>query len=435
MSSAYLHLVPDPDDERPPGEGPVLGPQPTPDTEPEDAQEETTDATEAEEAYEDEEPSPRAFAFPDLTPYYDVRPLKQLGPLAVTVVRRSQPPLKRALAHTARASCAGLVCLCQGLVCLCRGLRILLVLLLAWLSGRIGERGSIPARLGGAACVAYALATLPAQHPAAPYAMAAGFLLLVIAAGTGRISEPGTKKNGKKIGEKGKTSQKEKESEKGKGGVTRGKGDPTPALAAEENPGEGNSQPSGKTGFLDRLMGRANAPQPRTAVDFAKRAGTAGQPPGGTSGDDPSEAPAEPPLTALIRREIGADNGVHLADLRPAMRQALPGLSSASDKELRRVLKEAGWDPSRTFRARGRAGRAGVHRSQLPPLPSPGGIQEDPEDHSPGGEECPRPANSPGLSARAKSGEEWSDEDRARGYRVVSDPKYGPAYSRVEHHR
>ncbi|MFF4146961.1 GIY-YIG nuclease family protein [Streptomyces sp. NPDC001698] len=73
----------------------------------------------------------------------------------------------------------------------------------------------------------------------------------------------------------------------------------------------------------------------------------------------------ETPLTALIRELVGDDNGFHLQDLRPAMRKHLPGMANATDEELRQVVIDAGFNPSRKFRARGIAGRIGVHRDDI----------------------------------------------------------------------
>lgn len=132
--------------------------------------------------------------------------------------------------------------------------------------------------------------------------------------------------------------------------------------------------------------------------------------------EDPRDTLTEPPLTALIRREIGDDNGVHLADLRPAMREYLPGLAQATDEQLRRVLVEAGFDPSRKFRARGSAGRAGVHRDQLPPLFSPTPSQGRPTPHSPPPEDHPSPAEiSAPESTGEQSGEPFSSQVGSSG--------------------
>ncbi|MEV6565905.1 hypothetical protein [Streptomyces kronopolitis] len=439
MGRAHLFAVPDPDDEQSPGErlAAVLQPDPAPElqTQPDadrlDDTEKADDVDEPDidEEVEDagEEPRRRAFTLPDLSPYYDVRPLKELGPLAVEAGRHGGPPLRRALARAGHAlACAGLAAL-VGFLCLCHGLRLLLVLLIAWLSGQTGKRGSIPARFGIAAGAAYVLATAPAQHPAVPYAMAAAFLLLLIAAGTGRIPEPGSKKTGKKAGEKGKKDDGET-GEKGKRGNV-----PEKAPAAGEGAEKEEPKDAARGGILGRLARLANSGEKNLAVDLTTSPVEAADGSPAEAGDQCSEAaqetPAEPPLTALLRREIGAENGVHLADLRPAMRAALPGLSSATNKELREVLEKAGWNPSKTFRARGRAGRAGVHRNQLPPLPSPGDPQEGAVNHSPHPGDRPRPAN----SSEAERGGERGGERLGKRLRIMKDPERGPAGWKVEH--
>ena len=97
MSAAHLHAVPDPEPGEEPGECPAPSPAPAgpvdldaPDTEVDDGQ-------------EDAEPIPRGFKMPDLRPYYDVRPLAELGPLAVEAGKRSGPPLWRLTCWTGRA--------------------------------------------------------------------------------------------------------------------------------------------------------------------------------------------------------------------------------------------------------------------------------------------------------------------------------------------
>lgn len=447
---AHLYPVPDPDDEQSPGEGLVPVPQPAPAPVPqlgpelEDADQgddvdqaaEPDDAEDGEEFEEDEEPRRRALVIPDLSPYYDVRSLKELGPLVVAAGRGSGPPLGRAFDCGGHAllrvlTRAGHVVI-VGALCLGRGWYMLLVLLVAWLSGQVGERGSVAARLGIAAAVGYVLATAPAQHPAVPYAMAAGFLLLVIAAGTGRIPEPGSKKKGKKAGEKGKKTDKET-TPKGTGG--KAKSGSAPGKAAAEGEGVEKEKPKNapRGGFLGRFARRASGAEQAPAADLTKRPAEAVGDSAGEADADAAETasriPAEPPLTALLRREIGTENGVHLVDLRPVMRAALPGLSSATDKELRHVLEEAGWDPSKKFRARGHAGRAGVHRNQLPPLPSPGDPQGPPVNHSPPSGDRPRPAN----SSEAESGGEEGGERPEGGCRIVPAPERGPAAWKVEH--
>lgn len=80
--------------------------------------------------------------------------------------------------------------------------------------------------------------------------------------------------------------------------------------------------------------------------------------------------PGEPPFIALLRAEIGTEKGIHLRDLYPAMRKRLDGLADAPDERLRQVLTDHGISTRRSIRARGVAGRTGVPRSALPPLPS-----------------------------------------------------------------
>lgn len=91
----------------------------------------------------------------------------------------------------------------------------------------------------------------------------------------------------------------------------------------------------------------------------------------GTADETPLEVPAEPPVVALLRALIGDDEGVHLGELYPAMRERLEGLAEAPDQQLRQVLTDHRLEVARTVRSRGVAGRSGIRRSALPPLPSP----------------------------------------------------------------
>lgn len=321
MSAAHPHAVPEPDPDEEPG--------------PE----------------EPAEPPPAGrgvMSMPDLRPYYDVRLLADLAPHAATA---------------GRAMTRG----CHRLLCtIGRGLRILSGLTAAWLSGKIGKRGSALARLGIAAAAVYGTARLAFSHPAGPWVAAGALLGVALLAGLGRL--PGLDNPAPK----------------------------TPTKPA----------PDGRRSGLIARFARTRKATPETPAA------------------DPPATLAEPPLTALIRELTGDDNGVHLAVLRPVMRERLPGLSGASDKALSDLLREAGFDPSRTFRAGGVAGRAGVHRSQLPPL-SP----ETPPGHSPHHSPPVRPANSP----RAESGGKEAGERSARGIRYVRDPELGPDAWRIEH--
>ncbi|WP_431999306.1 hypothetical protein [Streptomyces sioyaensis] len=90
-----------------------------------------------------------------------------------------------------------------------------------------------------------------------------------------------------------------------------------------------------------------------------------------TTPDTSPETPAEHPVVALVRALIGDDEGVHLSELYPAMRQRLEGFSEATDEHLLQVLTDHSLEKARTVRSRGVAGRSGIRRSALPPLPSP----------------------------------------------------------------
>ncbi|MFI6986054.1 hypothetical protein ACIBSV_46880 [Embleya sp. NPDC050154] len=244
-----------------------------------------------------------------------------------------------------------------------RGLRTLLALAGAWLSGRIG-RGSALARIGIALAVVYGIGRTAASHPAGPWVAGGGLLVVVLLAGLGRL----------------------------------------PGLDFPK-PAKQSAPAKQRAGLAARFVGRRKV---------APAAPAAGLP----------EVPSEPPLTALIRELIGDDNGVHLATLRPAMRERIPGLSAAPDKALSDLLRKAGYDPARKFRAGGREGLAGVHRSQLPPL-SPAGAHgplSTPGDH-------PRPADSPG----AESPGEGAGERSSRRVRYVRDPELGSNAWRIEH--
>ncbi|WP_434593359.1 hypothetical protein [Streptomyces sp. A5-4] len=418
MSAAHLHAVPDPepDEEPSPEEWPapvpaVVAPPAPAGDEPEDP---TADdvAEDDDEDLDDEEPGEQPGSWiPDLRPYYDVRPLAELGPLAVEAGRTAGPPLLRGLRRGSRWTLIGLgrlvVTLARMSAWYWSGLRVLLALLLGWLSGSYGKRGSVGARLCGAGFAAYGTVSTAATFPIAPWVIGGALLASVVLAATGRITLPKSKPAKKE--EKGEKKATGKAAEQKTGKPTVGKveveKEDAPALA--------------RGGLLTRFTRRAKA----SAVTPEDGSPDASDEAGEEAPEEAEGTPEEDPLTALIREQIGTENGVHLQDLRPAMREALPGLSEATDEELRQALTGAGWDPSRKFRARGAAGRAGVHRNQLPPRLSPGsGPGPLSEPLSTAGDR-PRPAN----SSEAESGGEWTEEDLERGWRYVQDHKRGPA--------
>ncbi|QKW06980.1 hypothetical protein HUT18_11790 [Streptomyces sp. NA04227] len=406
--------------------------QPELDDEPELADDEDQDDV----GEEDPEQRRRALALPDLSPYYDVRPLKELGPLAVAAGRRGGPPLLRGLA---RAGHGAII----GVLCLLRGGRLLLVLLYAWATGSIGKGGSIPARLGITAAFGYVLATAPAQHPAAPGAVAAALFLLLIAAGTGRIPEPGGKKKGNKAGEKsekvtGEKGQKiRKPGEKPKGGDN-----PEEAPAKVEKASKENSKDTPSGGVLGRLKRLGKTHETTSAADLAKAPESSPEGPA----DDPAEestegadekstegadeTPAGPSRNDVIHalhRLVGEGRGVLLTTLRQH-------LSLADTRAVRRVLGEAHIAIRTGVRAEAGNG-PGVHRDDFPPLPP---TQGSPQGSGVvAGESANANANNatnaPEEGAHTPD-DVWTGEEIAKGYRYVQDTERGPSAWKIEHH-
>ncbi|MFF5668851.1 hypothetical protein ACFY8S_01725 [Streptomyces hygroscopicus] len=394
---AALHLVPDPDDE----------PTPPPDTAGE--QHPTQAAPAAEEPGEqhpgdvdepgeedapdedgelgddeDEEPAPRrALAMPDLRPYYDPSWIPAVINAGAEGTRRwrQRAPERKAARRAAKAKAAaqaagepvGRARLAAMATDYLAGTRLLLGHLYAWLSGEYGPKDlKVPARLAAVGLAGYCtVRTVMAWPVWGPV----GIVTVWCCAALGALHR-----------QRAEQAKKQPAPAAAKG-VAKVPG-PAPARGAAQAITEG-------------------------AVDVVEEG----------PAEAAEEAPPEPPLTALIRAQIGTENGVHLADLRPAMRAAFPALAGATDEELREVLEQAGWDPSKKFRARGRAGRQGVHRKQLPPLPSPGGGP----GHSPQGRDRPRPAN----SSRAESGGERAESGEDRGVDIIPDPDRGPSAWKV----
>ncbi|MFJ6561953.1 hypothetical protein ACIQMV_19245 [Streptomyces sp. NPDC091412] len=361
-----LHLVPDPDDEHTPPSDTAGEQQPT---------QAAPAAVEAE--LEDEEPAPmRALAMPDLRPYASLAWIPAVINAGLEANRRwrKQAPERKATrrARKKERRAAGEPPGRRRLWAMgadyLAGTRILLGHLAAWLGGEYGPKDmKTPARLAALGFAGYcAVRTITTWPVWGPV----GITVVWCCAALGALHRQRAEQ-----GEKKPTREAAKEEAKPR--------DQAPVEGAEQTPTEAAAEP-----------------------------------------------PAEDPLTALIRAEIGAENGVHLADLRPAMRAALPTLSQATDEELRERLVRAGWDPSKKFRARGRAGRQGVHRNQLPPLPSPDG--------------GPGPVSAPALrcgDAGQRASAESSGEQAERGgegserqFDVLPDPERGPSAWRIVHH-
>ncbi|WP_143672364.1 hypothetical protein [Streptomyces sp. OK228] len=394
--TAALHLVPDPDEPTPPPD--TAGEQhPTPEAAPaaaeeqgeelpgdaEPGEEDTPDDDQAD--LDDEEPAPgRALAMPDLRPYVDpswIPAVINAGAEGTRCWRQRAPERKAARrADRKKREAAGELFgrrrAWQMAADYLNGTRLLLGHLAAWLSGEYGPKDmKVPARLVAVGVAGYcAVRTVMAW----PVWGTVGLTVVYCAAALGALHRQ----------------------------------------RAEQAP----KQPSGKTAKTAKVPG----PPPARAAVQAPAEGPV-EDADDSLAEAAEEAPAEPPLTALIRAEIGTENGVHLADLRPAMRATFPHLSEATDEELREVLEQAGWDPSKKFRARGRAGRQGVHRNQLPPLPSPGGGPGHSPDHSPQGGDRPRPAD----SSEAESSGDQAESGGDGGVDIIPDPDRGPSAWRV----
>lgn len=151
----------------------------------------------------------------------------------------------------------------------------------------------------------------------------------------------------------------------------------------------------------------------RRAVAAAK----SGSPEAGSDAPDEGvdDTPDEPALAQLVRDEIGAEKGVHLQVLYPAMRAALPGLREAPDEDLRQALREAGIPVRKSVRVKGVAGRSGVHRDDVCPLPSPEG----------GSDGVSKAVYAP-VSITGDAGQrhraETAGERQESGLRIVVDP-------------
>jgi len=91
----------------------------------------------------------------------------------------------------------------------------------------------------------------------------------------------------------------------------------------------------------------------------------------------PAEASSEPPapdavaaFTAWLLTLIGDQPGIHLRDLYPAMR-TLPGHEARDNPQLRAALAALDIPIRRSLRLGTVAGRSGVAKADLAPLPSP----------------------------------------------------------------
>ncbi|MDQ0961977.1 hypothetical protein QFZ66_005855 [Streptomyces sp. B4I13] len=341
---------------------------------------------------------------PDLRPYVDPKAVFDVTRRTIKASRRPASSLAR---RTVTASAAGMRHVAVGTAALLR-------LLIGWLTGEYGKHGSRMARIGGVAAVLLGVVHTLADYPGEGVG---GLVLLWLTIGFAHRAGALDKLVRKVIGETPKRTGK----------ATEEHAEKAPTKDADE-------VPAPRREGLARWLRKKPAPVPEST-------------PAETPVEEPTQYPVEdvqePPLTALIRELIGSDTGVHLQVLRPAMRERFPALSGATDQQLRKVLLDADWDPSRKFRARGFPGRAGIHRDQLPPLSSPGdgqGAETKPLSVPKSASDLhispPTLRRSPGV----KSGEErhrkvpegWTGEDVDRGYRWVNDAERGPSAWTIE---
>jgi len=124
--------------------------------------------------------------------------------------------------------------------------------------------------------------------------------------------------------------------------------------------------------------------------------------PGSDPQPEPEGEPHETPRTAFVLwllATIGDRPGIHLQELYPAMRQ-LPGHGELDDGQLREALRTLGIPVRRSLRIGAVAGRSGVHRDDLSPLP-----QESGEKHVETGGDAGQSADSPPLSTHGEDPE------------------------------
>ncbi|MFE4796196.1 hypothetical protein ACFRFL_14030 [Streptomyces sp. NPDC056708] len=455
MSPAYLHAVPDP--EPGPEEGPGPGERPAPVTgvvalhppveddgrvenppvdEDDEDQDETAEDGVEDLVDEDDEGAERRGWMPDLRPYYDVRPLAELGPLAVEVGRVGGPPLLRVTSQGLRALTGGLLVLARGvgvlLVLLARGVGVLLVLLAGWLSGSLGKHGSIGARFAGAGFLTYAVAKTAMRYPGAWWVVLVALLAAVILAGLGHIKAPEPKSQKKALAKKKGAGEKDKkESPKGKDAPTEDGDEEAAEVSKEDAP------PEPRRGLPGRLAGRlksgSDTPAQPSPDGAEEGPGKGPEEVDGEIGEDAEETPVEnspePSREAAIRAlhhlYRGGSGVLHTA---LAQHLQLP-----HTKAVKRVLGEAGITHRPGVRTPAGNG-PGVHHTDFPPLPpsQEGGQGSGVVAGQTANANANNAANVPeeGLGAYRT---EWTKEELKRGFRSVPDPDRGASASKIEY--
>lgn len=190
---------------------------------------------------------------PDLRPYADPRPLRELGSLAVESGKNVGPPLLRATGRLLRD-------LGRMLAWYGRGVGVLLVLLTGWLSGKYGKHGSLGVRFGAAAFLVYAAVKLSGQYPYTPWILFVLVLTATVMAATGNIEIPASKPTKKETG-KGKSTKAKADQAPAKDKTTPAKD--SPEGADEEAPEVSKEKPADapRASWAARLF-RRPAPPP-----------------------------------------------------------------------------------------------------------------------------------------------------------------------------
>ncbi|BBA98311.1 hypothetical protein RVR_4446 [Actinacidiphila reveromycinica] len=430
MSAAHLHAVPDPDPEhdgdehQEPGEQPVPVPAlVTPPAVDDQLDTAAVDEEPEREADGDEELGEQPESWmPDLRPYCDVRPLAELGPLAVEVGRHAGPPLLRAVVRLVRAIGRFLRDVGKMIRWYAAGVVVLLVLLAGWLSGSFGKRGSVGARFAGAGLAAYAIAKTCTQFPAAPWITLALVIVIVAMASAGQISVPEKKAKGKKgDGKKGATERGGKKTS-AKSKATADEGEEETAPEADEEAAPAESRRGLRALLGARLKSTPAEPSPEDEKEAPEEAAI--EPP-----EEAEEAPAAPSREDVIRALhdlYRGGSGVLSTAL--AQRLQLP-----HTRALREVLTAAGITPRPGVRTPAGNG-PGVHRDDIPPLPS---SERGPQGSGVvAGQTANANANNAGSGPEEGLGVEgnvWTSEELAQGYRWVQDPSK-PCAWQIEHH-
>ncbi|MFJ6014505.1 hypothetical protein [Streptomyces sp. NPDC092952] len=447
---AHLYAVPDPepDEAHGPGEWPVpivvVAPRSPADDEtpvdarqieeapadqeghdPDDDQDDVADGEEPENDGQEE----RRGLLAELQPYYDVRPLAELGPLAVEIGKTAGPPLLRGIAQALHGIARVLLTIAQMTAWYGRGIGVLLVLIAGWLSGKYGKQGSLGARFLGGMFLIYAVVRLSQKYQNAWLVIAVALITTVALAASGHIEIPVSKPAKKADDKKGATTSDEKKGGTGKEPAAPKKKEEDPkndSKKASTAPKEDEPQPSRK-GRLVRRLGRRTAPAEEPPADQDEADDE-------TPEEDPAEAEEEGPEEGPEEVEEEAPETPSSEDVIRALHHLYRGgsgvlhtalaqhLQLPHTRAVKEVLAEAGIACRPGVRTPAGNG-PGVHRDNIPPLPP---SQGDPQGvdvvaGQPANANANNTNNGPegGLCVE---GTVWTSTELEQGYRWVQDP-------------